>query len=446
MRLGRSRKFISLVDFLSNFIGQTKMSSKLDKILRLLKDPEYESTLVHKQPIGLFIVKFLVELVGFAFCLSVALFSIISYPPWWGFTVYLTNWTLTMAIITFFFCAAASFERIIRKVIYNAFHKELPLWTGDVVHWIRDRMFMLSLVQSIFVACAYWLLVYTPGQEISYSTVGAHVVSAVILVFEFFFSTVTFFWWDFWIVFGYITFYSCFGVFHFHARAFWAYTVLDPETNKNFWVVYLLCYVIILGLWFAVKFFSLFRNHIVYQIWRRIKKIPPKDAETHTTVPQEDSVENDSVGLKPGWTIYQYTVEEARNNLIVSMGFNFVTITSVFILMIMFYYIDGIFYDEVGNLIFEIAFIVLSYVLLVIGVVGFFVNFAMFVYFGGSVLLSLFTVLRFITDAYYIGQNLSYKITSFYGVSFALCIIIYIHQFLGWISTIIYLQKRVGKI
>jgi hypothetical protein len=407
--------------------------------LKLCRNPEYESPLIHKQPIILFIIKLVVELFAFGLCLSFALYSIITYQPSWTYTVYLTNWTLTITTTTFFLCAATSLERLIRKIIYNITHKEYSLVPGELLELCRDRFYNVSLPAAIFVAFAFWTLVYTPGSDISYSTVGAHAVSAVFIVFEFFFSTTYFYWWDFMLVFGYTVFYCVFGVYHYHARGIWVYTVLDPVNNPKFWLVYIIAYVAILGIWFVAKFLSLTRNHIVYLIWKRCKKLPEQEP-----LANEEGIEG--VVPKVGAEVTNpLALDErtARNNLISSLLLTFVTVLFSFTLMMMFYYGDSVFYDAVGNPLYEVSFFTLTMISLLIGAISFAVPKLFFGYLITSVPLSLFVIVRFITDAYYVGQNMSYKISSYYGGSMALCIIIYINMFLSWIATLIYVQKKV---
>jgi hypothetical protein len=166
-------------------------------------------------------------------------------------------------------------------------------------------------VNSCLVSIGFWLFVFNPSKPIYYSTIAAHGITAIIIIVEFIFSTVTVSWWDFFTIMGFNTAYTTFGSIYFQVTGKWVYESQNPSTTKNYILNYFLNYLLMIVLYIVLKLISFTRNKIVTFVYKKIFIRGEKISKNSKELMDEEIVKSENNGsILLNWCKRQHLISQ----------------------------------------------------------------------------------------------------------------------------------------
>jgi hypothetical protein len=283
----------------------SKIYTTTEKLVKFIKNiPTLEHTLISKDGYNqkthiLFeLCNLSYRFVCFSFCLGFTIAGLLQTgSPWFK---YLTNETHICNTLFFFLALLSSlFNLGIRLNVFDMKEKNkkrIPLQSFFyITEFLRRRFFAVSITSTLFVVVSFWLLVYSPGYTIYASTVSLHGITCLLLIIEFFVSTMHLSIFDIIGVFFAICLYEAYGLFDFIIGGVWVYSFLDVKVNGSvvITVMYFFLVPTIYCMIYIVIFFASWIRNLVSGVLKiRVLKIADEIVETDSDDEEEEIMED----------------------------------------------------------------------------------------------------------------------------------------------------------
>lgn len=265
----------------------------MERLKRIFTLNEHDKYLLNQAPFLLIVGRSIYEFISFCFCLSFAISHIIE-GPWWKYFTFFSYWTLSFTIFTFFIAFITSILEILRFLYKKQKNLKLEqikkVQTAlDVFTFLRNRLFILTFIEVIFVTGAFWIFLPENQNYKYYSTIGAHIVSICLVFIEYLLIVLYLIWWDLLIVLGISLCYYLFTVYIYYQRNIWVYYVQDPKTNSTWYLIIVIGFFVFIALYLIIRFLNSIKNKLyVIFSWKFnkdqglvFKRVPEIDYRTY---------------------------------------------------------------------------------------------------------------------------------------------------------------------